>query len=237
VGVNLRLNPRHVLRAAYQRHLVTHSLLSPSLVPTETAGFPWLTLIANGAILTDAGVKWEAEWDPKTFSVLQLTAQRFDLHDFTADGNPTWSGWRRYQASFTANRILNAYLGLSAGVAAKRVVRDSDPALTNPPVPLRIQDYFETRTFLGLAFLHKTGWQGAVTTNLLTQHLRDRSDNLFGLVDVRFGKELANKRGLVSLEVTNLTNRRFFQALERFREFEPDFSPSRRILFKLALYY
>ncbi len=54
---------------------------------------------------------------------------------------------------------------------------------------------------------------------------------------MRFGKELANKRGLVSLEVTNLTNRRFFQALERFREFEPDFSPSRRILFKLALYY
>ncbi len=69
------------------------------------------------------------------------------------------------------------------------------------------------------------------------QNLKDRGNNLFGLVDARFGKELANKRGIVTLEVTNLTNRRFFQALEPGRALDPEFFPARRILFKLALYY
>ena len=71
----------------------------------------------------------------------------------------------------------------------------------------------------------------------MQQNLKDRGDNLFGLVDARLGKELANKRGLATLKITNLFNRRFFQALDPGRALDPEFFPARRILFKLARYY
>lgn len=55
-------------------------------------------------------------------------------------------------------------------------------------------------------------------------------------MDLRLGKELPHKRGLVSLEVTNLFNRHFFYALEP-TFFNQEFFPARQILFKLSLYY
>jgi len=237
-GLNLYLTPQHTLRLAVQRHLVTHTEWgAASLLPTETAGFPWLLTTFNGTELRSAGASWEAEWDKKTFSVLRLEALRLATPAYDPAGAREWLGYKRYEASFVLNRILLTSLGLSAGVLGRRVVPDPNPEFTTPSMGPPFQDFSEFRTFLGLAFLHHTGWQAGVKTTLVYQGLKDRADDLFGLVDLRFGKELDNKRGLATLEITNLFNRRFFVAQEPFRYADVDFFPARRIMFKLALYF
>jgi hypothetical protein len=237
VGINYQVNPQHALRFAAQRHLLTHNLWGPSLLPTETAGFPRLIDLDNGTVVREIGASWEAQWNSKTFSVLRLDAHRFDTPNLEGVGNKTWDTWKRYLASFTINRILVPSLGLSAGVMGKRVVPDPNANFQSTFLTLPSKDFSEFRAFLGLAFLHHTGWQAGVKTTLMQQNLKDRGDNLFGLVDTRFGKELANKRGLATLEITNIFNRRFFHALDPGRALDPEFFPARRILFKLALYY
>ncbi len=235
-GINLYLTPQHTLRFAVQRHLVSHLEWGvASLLPTETAGFPWLLTTFNGTESRSAGASWEAEWNKKTFSVLRLEALRLAVPSYDPAGAREWLGYKRYEASLILNRILLTSLGLSAGVLGKRVVPDPNPEFTELSSPF--QDYSEFRTFLALAFLHHTGWQAGVKTTLVNQSLKDRADDLFGLVDLRFGKEFNNKRGLATLEITNLFNRRFFVAQEPFRYIDADFFPDRRIMFKLALYF
>ncbi len=105
----------------------------------------------------------------------------------------------------------------------------------DPGLQLLSRDFSEVEWNLGLFFRYPQGWFGGAGARLVYQRLKDRSDNLFGLVDLSFGKEFANKRGQAVLEVTNLFNRHFsyqqeFIALDRFY-------PVRRIMFKLALWF
>lgn len=235
LGINYQINGQHTLRLALQQHLSTHNLIQPnSLIPVEVASFPWAINVDDGAIVREVGFAWEAQWNPKTFSTLRLDLHRFSVPQYEVDENlvenRVWWTWKRYFASFTVNRILTPALGLSAGVGGKRFVPDPNPILQ----PLG-QDFSEFYASLGLAYLHRTGWQGGIITYLVDQHLKNRDDNLYGLVDLRVGKEFANKRGLAQLEVTNLFNRHFYFQKE-FVTFDA-FYPARRIMFKLALYF
>jgi len=236
LGVNYSINARHTLRLAVQRHLNVHDN-PPLLAPADVAGFPRQINTFPGSEVREAGVAWEAQWNPRTFSVARLNAQRISTPQFNqfVSNNQLmeqeiWQTWKRYVASLAVNRILSPSWGLAAGVAGKRFVPDPDPGLQ-----LLSRDFSEVEWNLGLFFRYPQGWFGGAGTRLVYQHLKNRSDNLFGLVDLRFGKEFANKRGQAVLEVTNLFNRHFsyqqeFIALERFY-------PVRRIMFKLALWF
>jgi len=235
LGVNYQINGEHTLRLALQQHLSTHNLIQPnSLIPVEVASFPWAINVDDGAIVREIGLAWEAQWNSKTYSALRLDLHRFSVPQYEVDvllqENRVWWTWKRYFASFTVNRILTPALGLSAGVGGKRFVPDPNPILQTLG-----QDFSEYYGVLGLAYLHRTGWQGGIATYLVDQHLKNRDDNLFGLVDASIGYEFPNKRGLVQLEVTNLFNRHFYFQKE-FVTFD-SFYPARRIMFKLALYF
>ncbi len=230
LGVNWYINPKHTLRLGYQRHMMTFaSWLALTLVPTETAGLPWPVFVSTGTDMRNVGLSWEAEWGPRTFSLLRLEANRFSSPTFDDLNQPIWQTWETYRGSFTLNRILLPSLGLAAGVVGQRVVPDLSFGEA-------FQDFSELKSFLQLSYLHPKGWQAGVRATLLQQWLKNRADNLFCLVDLRVGKELANKRGQVSLEVTNLFNRHFYYALEP-TYFNQDLFPARQVLFKLALYY
>jgi len=244
-GINYRVATHHTLRFALERHLNTHFFWQPLLVPTEVASFPWPIDTPHGSEVREVGAAWEAQWDPKTFSVLRLNAHRIAVPDFAQLSSgafqSTFGGWKRYLASFTVNRILTPYLGLNLGVVGRRIVPDVNPNLaTLSPLNLG-QDLSEVFMFAGLNFLHKSGWQGGITAPLVFQHLKSNlhyksdADNLFGLVDLRLGYEFPHKRGMASLEVNNLFNRHFFQALEPLRD--PEIFPVRRIMFRLAFWF
>jgi tetratricopeptide (TPR) repeat protein len=238
-GLNWQINPQHTVRLVAMQHLNTHLFLQPLVIPTEVAGFPWVKNVPSGSKVKTAGAQWEAQWDPKTFSVLRFTAQQVDAPDFVtyydANFNPviqrTSNAWKSYRASLIGNRILSTSWGLSAGFDYRRIVPDLD--LT--PTQYLGKDFSDADFFLGLSFLHRSGWQASVKTFVVKQFLKDRADNFFGLVNLGLGKEFPQKRGFATLQVDNLFNRHFYYALEPLQD--PDFAPARRILFKLGLYF
>jgi tetratricopeptide (TPR) repeat protein len=235
LGLNYQINEQHTLRLALARVMNPHIFLNSLLVPAEIASFPWVFISSRGALVRMAGAAWEAQWNPKTFTVLRLSAHRVDTPDWDFDGNRIWWGLKRYQASLILNRILYPSLGLSMGASVKRIAPDPNPYITQALGLQELPDITEVNASLGLAYLHSSGWQGGIRTFLVQQRLKHRNENLFSLVNLRVGKEFTNKRGLATIELDNLLNRHFFYALEPLRD--PEFFPVRRIMFKLALYF
>jgi tetratricopeptide (TPR) repeat protein len=250
LGLNFMINSQHTLRFAVLRYLNTHFIVQPLLVPAEVAGLNWPVDSKHGSEVREAGASWEAQWDPKTFTVLRFEAIRVSTPDYYYNiaapipfTYPAWTTWRRYQASLFLNRILTNAIGLTLGVDGKRVFPDD--SFRNPQslgiagVTEPLNPYTEVSGLAGLAFLTPQGWQGGIRTRLVYQFLKGRdTDNLFPLVSLRFGKELAKKRGLITLEVQNLFNRHFDYLIEPRRVFIPDeFFPTRRFIGKVQLWF
>jgi len=245
LGLNWEVTPTQTLRFVLQRHLNTHYLSAPSLAPAEIASFPWQINVDEGALVREVGLAWEAQWNPKTFSVLRLNAHRIDnpVYEsfFDAAGNlqarKIYWGWKRYGVSVAVNRLLTNAWGLSVGGSWKKLDPSIDYTQLAIPYSQRgsWQDYSETNVGASLYYLNPQGWQGFVRSYYLHQNLTGRADHGYWLTDIAVGKELANKRGLVSLEIDNVFNRHFYYQRE-FVTFDA-FYPMRRILFKLALYF
>jgi tetratricopeptide (TPR) repeat protein len=233
-GVN---GTQHVLRAAVGRYLNTHLITQPLLVPAETASFPWAIDSGSGTEIRQAGAAWEAQWNPKTFTVLRFGALRLSTPTFFTDtagvDQPGWQTWKRYQASLVLNRILFSSLGLSLGVMGKRVIPDLSYEAT-----IGLQSYSEFNAFVGLAYLNRQGWLARVRPLLIQQYgkvVGHQADVPFVIMNLTLGREFPNKRGFALFEVQNLFNRRPFYSLEPARDLE--FSNQRRFLFRLGLYF
>ena len=97
------------------------------------------------------------------------------------------------------------------------------------------RDFSEFDTGLTISYLHPSGWQGFVRNYLVYQEVIGRGNHSYWLADISLGKALPNKRGLVNLEISNIFDRRFYYAREPVAL--EAFFPSRRILFKLALFF
>jgi hypothetical protein len=234
LGLNYQVNSQHTLRLALQRHLSTHNIITPILAPGEVASFPWLINVDDGSLVREVGLAWEAQWDTRTFTVLRLDGLRVDnpqFNPFALGDQRIWLGYKRYLAHLTLNRILHPAWGLSCGVVGKRVTFDQFFQAFNP----NFKAFTEFDAFLGLSFLHHTGWQGGISAALAHQSFSDRNNNLFGLVNLRFGKEFDHKRGFFSLEVNNLFNRHFFYMMEPVSLVTV--FPSRQVIFRLGLYF
>jgi len=237
VGLNFFANAEHTFRFLVQRNLNTHYFTTPSLVPPQVAGFPWLINIDEGGMTREVGVAWEAQWSPKTFTVLQFNANRIDnpLYEAVLDASGnfidqrSYWGWKRYVASLSLNQILSPSWGLALGTSVKKV--DPNYLATDPAQ----RDFAELDAGFTLSYLHPQGWQGSVRNYLIYQDLMGRGDHSFWVADVFVGKALPQKRGLVSLEINNIFDRRFYYAREPVAL--EGFFPSRRILFKLALFF
>ncbi|MBW1951895.1 MAG: tetratricopeptide repeat protein [Deltaproteobacteria bacterium] len=229
LGLNYQVNADHTLRLVLQHSLNTHNLVAPLLVPAEIASFPWQINIDDGSEMREFGVAWEAQWNPLTFSVLRLNANRIFTPQYEVDSqleeHRVWWGWKRYTASFTVNRILSPSWGLTTGVVGKKF----DPSISWS------HDFSELNALLQLSFLHRSGWQGFFRTYVIKQDLTDRGDSFYGLADAGLGYEFPGKRGFASLEVTNIFDRHFYFQKE-FVTFDVLY-PVRRVLFKLALYF
>ena len=244
-GVN---GTQHVLRAAVGRFMNNHLLTQPLLVPSETAGFPFAIDSFSGTEIRQAGGSWEAQWNPKTFTVLRLAALRLTNPSFltlndAATGatfdQPMWQTWKRYQASLVLNRILFDSLGLSAGVMGKRVIPDlSFDGIIYPNNNINLRGFSEFNAFLGLAYLHPQGWLARIKPLLVQQYgdiTGHKADNPFVVLNLTLGRDFPNKRGFALFEFQNLFNRRSFYTVEPDRDLE--FSNQRRFLFRLGLYF
>lgn len=240
VGANYQFEvngSQHVLRGVVGRWLNTHFVYLPLLLPSETAGFPWTIDTFPGAELRQAGASWEAQWNPKTFTVLRLNALRVSTPTFFPDANfnefSMWQTWQRYQGSLVLNRILTSSLGLSAGLMGKRVIPDLSYEASG-----NLRAFTEINAFAGLAYLHPEGWLARVKALLVQQYGQiqgHQADNPFVILNLTLGREFPQKRGFALVEFQNLFNRKPFYSLEPYRDLE--FVNQRRFMFRLGLYF
>lgn len=237
LGLNFFATADHTFRFLVQRNLNTHYFTTASLVPPQVAGFPWLINIDEGGMTREIGAAWEAQWTDRTFTVLQLNANRIDnpVYEpyFGAGGaileNRVYWGWKRYLASISLNQILSPSWGLGVGTILKKV----DPSF-NASDPSQ-RDFSEVDAGWTLSYLHPQGWQGFIRNYFIYQDIMGRDNHSFWLADIAVGKALPNKRGLVSLEINNIFDRRFYYVREPVAL--EGFFPSRRLLFRLALFF
>lgn len=236
-GLNYFPSAEHTLRFLVQRNLNTHYFTTPSLVPPQVAGFPWLINIDEGGMTREVGATWEAQWTSTTFTVMQVNANRIDNPVYEPYYGPSgeilehrsYMGWKRYLGSLTLNQILSPSWGLAVGAAIKKV----DPNFNS--LATENQDFSEVDAGITLSYLHPRGWQGSLRNYLIYQDVMGRDNHGYWLADISIGKALPNKQGLVNLEISNIFDRRFYYLREPVAL--EGFFPSRRILFKLALFF
>jgi tetratricopeptide (TPR) repeat protein len=103
VGFELKLGRKHILRAAYQKHL--YSGTSLSLAPLATAGlfYEWIQL-NPGARITDYQISLESRWTDKLFTEINTERRDFQKVEFD-EKNHT------YILSAAINSILTDRIG------------------------------------------------------------------------------------------------------------------------------
>ena len=225
LGVNYYLTPNQVIRVGAYSTLSSFNFQS-SLIPSEVAGVPFDINAFEGAEVREAGLSWEGQWTPKTFTVLRAGALRVANPLVLTDTSPiTYLTWKEYYASLGLNQILTPYLGLYLAGAWKRFdTTDRSNA-----------DFSEIDGLAKLTFWHSSGLRGFLSGTLVYQDLRTRASELFVLADAGIGFEFPRKRGEVFLTVTNIFNRHFSYLVEPVK-LEPFFA-SRRVSFRLSLYF
>ncbi len=240
VGLNYEIDKSNTLRFAYQGYVNGHSLLNPSIAPSEVAGFPSQVNADDGSKVKELGFSWESHWDPKTFSVLSVQANRIDNPQYNVHSDIIDSQSERFGASFIVNRLLSSSLGLSAGVAGKLVSLDA------PPNTFLTGDFNEIDGTVALSYMRPSGWFASIKDTVVSQDLGGLSTRSlaqrqagmgdpFNLVDITVGKYFANKRGYASLGLTNLFDQHFLYQTEPVELW--GFFPDRAIVLTVGLYF
>jgi tetratricopeptide (TPR) repeat protein len=248
VGLNYEIDKSNTLRFAYQGYVSAHSIV-PSIAPSEVAGFPSMINAGgfDGSKVKELGFAWESQWNPLTFTVFRLTANRIDDPQFVE--NPNIIDWRieHFDGSFTVNRLLTSSLGLSAGVAGKIVSMGAPVGI--PSEIFATGNFNEISGNVALSYMHPSGWFASIKDTVVHQDLGGLSDPFdtsvalhqkelgdpFNLVDITFGKYFANKRGYAQLAITNVFNQHFCYETEIIAL--DQFYPDREIIFRVGLYF
>ncbi len=251
VGLNYQINTSNTLRLSYQGYVNTHtSVPAPSIAPSEVAGFPSQVYADDGSHVKELGFAWESQWNPLTFTVFRLLANRVDSPEFSNVDTPLNVRTEGVGGSFSLNRLLTSCLGLSAGVSGNLVSAD------DPTEPLT-GDFNEIDGIVALSYMHPSGWFATIRDTLVHQDLSGLSDkslaqkqadmgNPFNLFDITFGKYFANKRGYAALGITNVFNQHFYYQTDSLAAFSLNpansfdlqpFYPDREVLAVVTLYF
>jgi tetratricopeptide (TPR) repeat protein len=250
VGLNYQVNTSNTLRLSYQGYVNTHTLESPSITPSEVAGFPSQINADDGSHVKELGFRWESQWNPLTFTVFRLQALRVDSPEFTDVSNVVNVRTEGFQGSFIVNRLLTSSLGLSV------IVNGSLLSTDDPTVPLT-GDFNEIDGVVALSYLHPSGWYARIQDTVVYQDLSSLSDKSlaqkqadmgdpFNLFDITFGKYFANKRGFAQIAIINVFNQHFYYQVSSFAPYtftrlnpsnEYPFYPDRSVLLTVGLYF
>jgi hypothetical protein len=241
IGLNYEIDKSNTLRFAFQSYVNGHSLLNASITPSEVAGFPSQVNADDGSQVKELGFSWESQWNPLTFTVFSIQAHRIENPQYDVYSDQYDSQAERLQGSFIINRLLTSSLGLSVGLAGKLVSLDS-PASSS----LVTGDYNEIAGAAALSYMHPSGWFASIKDTVVNQDLGGLSDKTlsqkqselgdpFNLVDFTIGKYFDNKRGYVSLQLTNIFNQHFYYQTEPVSLWS--FYPDRAVMFHVAFYY
>jgi len=241
VGLNYEIDKSNTLRFAYQSYVNGHYLLNNTIAPSEVAGFPSWINADDGTKVRELGFSWESQWNPKTFTVLRMQADRIEDPEYFPYPEVADCRIESFTGSFAVNRLLTSSLGLAASVSGKKVSQDF-PIYLLPTTG----DFSEIFGSVLLSYMHPSGWFASIQDRVVYQDLGGLSDksyaqkqaemgNPFNLVDISIGKYFDNKRGFAQLAITNIFNQHFFYEVEPVELW--NFYPDREIIFTVRIYF
>ncbi len=244
-GANIILSDKHTLRFVLQQHLQTHLLENFSLMPPDVAGFPWQLNVDNGALIKEAGISFDSQWDENTFTIIKFLANEIsnDLYQSYRNNQNqadldlvTWKT-KRYMAQAALNRILTNELGLNCQLSAKKIDRDLEfvPGTEERYKDSSHSDYYEYQANLNLGYVHRTGWFSYLKNSYVYQDLKYRDNESFYNANFEIYKEFGRKNAEIGIIVNNIFNSEFDYEEEPVA-FET-FYPSRNIMLRLAILY
>jgi len=226
IGINYSNTPNQVVRLGAYTSINPHPSFQPSLIPAEVAGVPYQVNAFDGADVREIGLSWEAQWTPKTFTVMRTGALRVANPVYQDKTGPSiYLAWKQYYASVILNQILGPYLGLQVGGFWRRLDSKYEGAI----------DFTTLDAVARLVFWHKSGIRAYVASGLTYQKPDEGRDSLFGVADAGVGYEFPRKRGVIFFNVEIIFNRHFAYLLEPVR-LDPRYA-SRRITLRLSLYF
>lgn len=202
-GFSLKLGRGHILRAAFQKRVMSDALTT--LAPVDTAGLVFEPIVPfPGTKLTDAQVQLESRWTSRLFTQISVERRSLDTPETVAPGSSTKS----HADIFTG--AVNAILSERAGLFAR--YRYDDDMYTNglyngkayPLVP-------EHAVTGGLVWVSPLYIRAELSTTYVARQFAD-SDNAYRLpdywtTDLSAQWEPFRKHVLIALVVDNIFNR------------------------------
>ena len=239
LGLQWDISDRLRLRLAAFRTLKPPIVSNRTIQPTQVAGFNQFYDDSDGTVAWNYGAAIEARLDPNWFAGLAFSGRQFDEpvlnEDRFAREERKESLYRSYlywtpatEWALSAELQLNSYTG-------------------NPRVDLAVPAQVETWSApFSVRYFNPLGFFAGVTATLVHQDVtregavKQEGNSSFATVDTLIGYRLPNRRGVASIEVSNLFDQHFKYQDDNFREFsnEPSvgpYLPERSIIGRLTL--
>ena len=229
-GIIFKPNKNHTFRVGYARYLQSPFVSPERLAPTDIAGFTIGQNALSSAFQEDLSFAWEWQMNPEFF----FRGELFHRSRIEQREDPVAEGFLSKEREFTGGSIgLNImFLKYFSFIPRYSYTRNKEKALalSYDSTPDQWRDDHEL--YLGLNFLHPTGWKATINTSYIRQILdsyETDSPSGFWLVNFSLQKELFNKHVILGCNVNNLFDQKF-QLITDTLNVNP-LLPTRQVLF------
>lgn len=179
IGLNWEPGRGHWLRAAFQREMGVPTPLDGSLAPVATAGLAVTDLLPLGVgeTVRDAQLRWDAEWRPGFYTVLQAEHQDIDAFDrFLPQTNASISvdGGRATQLALGSNLWFLERFGAFARYTRTWSSNTGGGDADGKDLPLLADD----GASLGLTWIHPRQIRVSTAANYIGKRWGDTGNTL-----------------------------------------------------------
>jgi len=210
LGLIFKPNKNHTIRVGYARYLQSPFISPERLAPTDIAGFTIGQNALSSAFQEDLSLAWEWQMNPELF----LRGELFHRNRIEQREDPIAEEFLPKEREFTGGSIgLNImFLKYFSFIPRYSYTRNKEKAfaLSYDNTPDRWRD--DHQLYLGLNFLHPTGWKAKINASYIRQILdsyETESPSGFWLVNFSLQKELFNKHLTLGCNVNNLFDQKF----------------------------
>jgi tetratricopeptide (TPR) repeat protein len=197
--------------------------------PMDSAGFPVYRNYSPGSLGTETDLAWDHEWKTGFLSTNLFYLDREYSHLDMVNNKSTLNRDRSIQKGFEANynQLLWSGLGFN-GIYRYTMIDDKNYSQGG---------WEDHRVIGGLKYLHVDGFSCSLTETYRYSNFNQqgRNNEQLWVTDLTLGIEFPGKKGLISLEFSNVFDRRFDWVTDPFNTTGKD--PSREILLKISLNY
>jgi len=199
-GIEWKFDKKHIIRAAYQKHVYAGTTLSLAPLPTAGLFYEWIQL-NPGAKITDYQIALESRWSQRIFTLLNVERRDFEKIEFDEKN-------RSFFYSAALNAILTDRIGFF--VRYKHADSENENGLyEGKAIPLLPKHAFGT----GIIYVSPSYFKAALSTYYITDQFGDSENTYklpdFWITDFNVTWEPFRKHWMFKLALNNIFDRKY----------------------------